>query len=258
MTRQNAENASYAKRIVADSAGDIQSANASMAELTKFIDDISQASRETQKIIKTIDEIAFQTNLLALNAAVEAARAGETGAGFAVVAEEVRNLAMRSSKAAANTASLIESSVKKARKGIDLVYKTNEAFANVAAGAKKIEGLLNEIAASSQEQVQGISEVSIAMNEIEHVTHGNAASAEETASVIKEMNFQTGRMEKLIVELAMLTGARNGKRNGRPKKSVPSPETFLTRMRPEAIQPDLKKRSIAYNKQWEGTKDATF
>jgi len=96
-----------------ETSKDVDSASNSMGDLTTSMVDISKASEETQKIIKTIDEIAFQTNLLALNAAVEAARAGEAGAGFAVVAEEVRNLAMRSADAAKNTADLIEDTVKR-------------------------------------------------------------------------------------------------------------------------------------------------
>jgi methyl-accepting chemotaxis protein len=240
MSRQNTHHVSHANNLMAETGKVVMDAAASMSQLTDSMGEIVKTSEETRKVIKTIEEIAFQTNLLALNAAVEAARAGEAGAGFAVVAEEVRNLAMRSSKAAGNTASLIETSVEKVRKGIDLVYKTNEAFSNVASGAKKVEDLLNEISVSSQEQVQGISQVSSAMNEIENVTHGNAASAEETASVIKEMNFQTGRIKKLVTELAMITGSRNGKRNGRPKNkessvSVPS-GTFLNDMRPESVK----------------------
>ena len=101
----------------------VDEANHAMIELTGSMKEITTASEETAKIIKTIDEIAFQTNLLALNAAVEAARAGEAGAGFAVVADEVRNLAMRAAEAAKNTANLIEGSVKKIKKGSDTGHK---------------------------------------------------------------------------------------------------------------------------------------
>ena len=103
-----------------------------MDKLTTSMGEISKASEETSKIIKTIDEIAFQTNLLALNAAVEAARAGEAGAGFAVVADEVRNLAMRAAEAAKNTANLIEGTVKKVKDGSELVGQTEKEFREVA------------------------------------------------------------------------------------------------------------------------------
>ena len=98
MTKQNADNASQADQLMTKAVAVINNADQRMVELTDSMKDISQASEETSKIIKTIDEIAFQTNLLALNAAVEAARAGEAGAGFAVVADEVRNLAMRAAE----------------------------------------------------------------------------------------------------------------------------------------------------------------
>ncbi len=146
MTQQNADNANQANTLMSDANKVVNKANESMNELTGSIADISKASEETQKIIKTIDEIAFQTNLLALNAAVEAARAGEAGAGFAVVAEEVRNLAMRSAEAAKNTAELIEGTVKKVNDGSELVIKTNAAFTEVAENVSKGGELVGEIA----------------------------------------------------------------------------------------------------------------
>ncbi|MCK9226120.1 MAG: methyl-accepting chemotaxis protein, partial [Candidatus Muirbacterium halophilum] len=110
MTKQNAENARQAN-IMSDEAQKLaENGKSTIAKMMTAITKIKESSDETEKIIKTIDEIAFQTNLLALNAAVEAARAGEAGKGFAVVAEEVRNLAQRSAQAAKNTASLIEES----------------------------------------------------------------------------------------------------------------------------------------------------
>lgn len=111
MTRQNSTNAEQADRLMKESHKTVDNAHRSMEELIGSMREISAASAETSKIVKTIDEIAFQTNLLALNAAVEAARAGEAGAGFAVVAHEVRNLAMRASTASSSSAALIESIV---------------------------------------------------------------------------------------------------------------------------------------------------
>ena len=123
MTKRNAEGANQADRLMQEATGIIVRANATMKNLTVSMNEISQASEDTQKIIKTIDEIAFQTNLLALNAAVEAARAGEVGAGFAVVADEVRNLAMRAAEAAKSTADLIEGTVKKINNGSSVVKR---------------------------------------------------------------------------------------------------------------------------------------
>jgi methyl-accepting chemotaxis protein len=182
MTKQNADNANQANTLMAETSQVVSQADHAMIELTGSMKDITTASEETAKIIKTIDEIAFQTNLLSLNAAVEAARAGEAGAGFAVVANEVRSLAMRASDAAKNTANLIEGSVRKINKGSDIVMKTNEAFAKVTAGAKKVGELVGEISAASNEQAQGVEQINKAITEMDKVVQNNAGSAEESAS----------------------------------------------------------------------------
>jgi methyl-accepting chemotaxis protein len=206
MTKQNAGNASQADSLMKHANEVVQKANSSMASLTSSMREISAASEETSKIIKTIDEIAFQTNLLALNAAVEAARAGEAGAGFAVVAEEVRNLAMRSADAAKNTSGLIEGTVKKIKDGSDLVTKTNEAFAEVAVSSSKVGELVGEIAAASQEQAQGIDQINKAVAEMDKVTQQTAASAEESASASEEMNAQAQQMRHISLTLAGIIG----------------------------------------------------
>jgi methyl-accepting chemotaxis protein len=211
MTRQNADNAKQANSLMADTSKVVDEANHSMKALTLSMSEISTASEETGKIIKTIDEIAFQTNLLALNAAVEAARAGEVGAGFAVVADEVRNLAMRAAEAAKNTANLIEGTVKKIKNGSEIVAKTNEAFEKVATGAKKVGELVGEIAAASQEQAQGIEQINKAVAEMDKVVQKNASSAEESASASEEMNAQTEQMKSHVHELVVLV---EGKGNG--------------------------------------------
>jgi methyl-accepting chemotaxis protein len=175
------------------------------------MEEISKASEETSKIIKTIDEIAFQTNLLALNAAVEAARAGEAGAGFAVVADEVRNLALRAAEAAKNTAGLIEGTVKKVKDGGDLVSKTNDAFTEVAKGATKVGELVGEIAAASNEQAQGIEEVNKAMVEMDKTVQQSAANAEESASASEEMSAQAEQMKGVVGELGAIVGGAHAK-----------------------------------------------
>jgi methyl-accepting chemotaxis protein len=210
MTRQNAGNANQADTMMKEANQVVTTANASMGELTHSMEDISKASEETSKIIKTIDEIAFQTNLLALNAAVEAARAGEAGAGFAVVADEVRNLAMRAAEAAKSTADLIEGTVKKVNEGGDLVSRTNEAFAEVAASSKKVGELVGEIAAASNEQAQGIGQVNTAVSEVDKVTQQNAASAEESASASEEMSAQAEQMRAIVSELGTLVSGASG------------------------------------------------
>jgi len=207
MTHQNAQNAGQANEIMTETSRVVDDANSSMGELTSQMKEISDASEETQKIIKTIDEIAFQTNLLALNAAVEAARAGEAGAGFAVVADEVRNLAMRAAEAAKNTSSLIEGSVTKITNGTQLVQKTNEAFVRVEGSARKAGELVNEIASASKEQSTGLDQINKAVAEMDKVTQQNASGAEESASAAEEMSAQAEQLRDYVTQLiAMVDG----------------------------------------------------
>jgi methyl-accepting chemotaxis protein len=223
MTKNNAENAGTADGLMKEANQVVATANDSMERLTVSMKDISQASEETSKIIKTIDEIAFQTNLLALNAAVEAARAGEAGAGFAVVAEEVRNLAMRSAEAAKNTAQLIEGTVKKVNDGSQLVTTTNDAFTKVAQSTAKVGDLIAEISAASREQSGGIDQVNIAITEMDKVVQQNAANAEESASASEEMNAQAEQLRDYVNDLVVVV---TGKRN--------QTASFSTRPRPSA------------------------
>lgn len=184
MTRQNAENTGEANKLMASAKDAIKKAGESMNELTKSMKEITQASQQTQKVVKSIDEIAFQTNLLALNASVEAARAGEAGAGFAVVADEVRNLAMRATESARGSSGFIEDIVNKVKRGEELVNMTNVVFSDVAASSDKVVSLMSEISAASHEQSQGIAQVNSAIAEINMTTQQNAGNAESLASVM--------------------------------------------------------------------------
>jgi methyl-accepting chemotaxis protein len=207
MTKKNAENADQADEMMKESFNVVHNANESMKKLTVSMEEIARASEETSKIVKTIDEIAFQTNLLALNAAVEAARAGEAGAGFAVVAGEVRTLAMRAAEAAKNTANLIDGTVKKVKDGSGLVTKTNDAFVKVAATSNKVAGLVAEIAAASREQSQGIEQLNKAIADMDRVVQQNAAHSEENASASEELNGQAEQMKAHVaVLISMVTG----------------------------------------------------
>ncbi|MGQ9797169.1 methyl-accepting chemotaxis protein [Desulfosoma sp.] len=206
MARQNADNAGQADALMKQVAKAAEQAKASMAELLRSMEDINRSSQETQKIIKTIEEIAFQTNLLALNAAVEAARAGEAGAGFAVVADEVRSLAMRAAEAAKNTAQLIEGTVVRVKQGADLTESTNHAFVTVHESVLKVADLVNEIAAASHEQSEGIGQVNTAISQMDKVVQQNAANAEESASASEELSAQAEQMRRAVEELIALVG----------------------------------------------------
>jgi len=220
MTKRNAENSQKANdlskqtRTTADKGvADMQAMEAAMAAIKVSSDDIA-------KIIKTIDEIAFQTNILALNAAVEAARAGEAGMGFAVVADEVRNLAQRSAQAAKETAAKIEGAISKSAQGVELSGKVSLTLNEIVTKARQMDELAAEVAGASREQTQGITQINVAVGQMDKVTQSNAATAEETASAAEEMNAQAETMKQSVAELLQLV--RGNGRTATDKQMIPT------------------------------------
>jgi len=201
MTARNSENALTAKTLTDQTRAAAEAGATHMQTMAAAMDDIKASGDNIAKIIKTIDEIAFQTNILALNAAVEAARAGEAGMGFAVVAEEVRNLAQRSAAAARETAERIEDSIRKSENGVQISAKVASSLNEIVTKARQVDELVAQIANASKEQNQGIQQVNTAVSQMDKVTQGTAASAEETASAAEELNSQAGSMKDLVVEL---------------------------------------------------------
>ncbi len=198
MIKQNALNAREAKGVAEQARGSADKGVESMNRMSSAINQIKTSSAATAKIVKTIDEIAFQTNLLALNAAVEAARAGDAGRGFAVVAEEVRNLAMRSAEAAKNTANLIEEAVKNSENGVAINSEVLKNFQEITEKTNKVSQVMAEIAAASDQQDQGISQLNKAVEQLNQLTQQNAANAEESASAAEEMSSQSEEMRSMI------------------------------------------------------------
>jgi methyl-accepting chemotaxis protein len=219
MTRQNAENSRQADLLTKAAGRLVQHADGSMKQLSGSMEGISQASEAASRIVKTIDEIAFQTNLLALNAAVEAARAGQAGAGFSVVAEEVRNLAGRAAAAAASTAELVESINGKVQGGLQNVQGTAGEFQEVVAGSRKLAELIGEIAASSAQQAEGLEQLNTAVSRIEQVTQKNTTAAERSAGLATEMDAEAVRMNTFM---DLLAATVNGSRDRTPQPSVRS------------------------------------
>ncbi len=205
-TNTNAENADAANELARTAAHAAEIGQKKMEQMSGSMQQITKNGEETQKVIKTIDDIAFQTNLLALNAAVEAARAGTHGKGFAVVAEEVRNLAARSAKAAAETAELIENSNKEIQEGVRNSEETVETFNEIVDNITKTAGLVSEIATASKEQAQGIAQTNIGLGQVDTVTQQNTANAEETASSAQEMTSLSIILEDLLSHFKLKGG----------------------------------------------------
>ncbi|MCX5877016.1 MAG: methyl-accepting chemotaxis protein [Deltaproteobacteria bacterium] len=249
MVKQDADHARQADDLMKEANTVILSADESMKKLTVSMEEISAASAQTQKIVKTIDEIAFQTNLLALNAAVEAARAGEAGAGFAVVADEVRNLAMRAAEAAKNTSNLIEGTVQKVNTGSALVKETSESFNTAAESTTRIGTIISEIAGSASQQANAVTQVTKAIHEIDTVTQSNAAAAEESASASEELNAQAEMMKASVGNLLeMVRGAEGPVKTQQDTRRLRRPPTPMQSTAKKIAAPARKALPPAANK----------
>ncbi|MBN2468915.1 MAG: hypothetical protein JXD19_12280 [Deltaproteobacteria bacterium] len=217
MAAQNAAFAHEADKLAKQSSQAAGNSFTSLKLLSSSVEEISVAGKETARIIKTIDEIAFQTNLLALNAAVEAARAGAAGAGFAVVAEEVRNLATEAAEAAKSTAVIMEETGGKITHVAELVSETNESFRHVTENAVRTSELVAKISAASQEQAEGIRHVKSVVVEVDRITEENSVNADKSSSASVKMQEQAERMNAVVNDVVALIGQRiseNGKKTG--------------------------------------------
>lgn len=197
-TKQNAEEANNAARLVSNAIEDVKRGNQQMQDMMNAMKDINASSESISKIIKVIDDIAFQTNILALNAAVEAARAGDAGKGFAVVAEEVRNLAAKSASAASETAELIEDSIQKVEDGSSIADATASALETITKAVKNSEQIIISIAEASNYQANSISQIEQAVSQVSQVVQTNSATSEECAAASVELSNQAGRMRELL------------------------------------------------------------
>jgi len=208
MTASVNSNADRAKsshqKMSIDAATSFSSIQNSMDKMNANLEATVKASSEMAKIIKDIDEIALQTNLLALNAAVEAARAGEAGAGFAVVAEEVRSLAQRSAEAARDTQELIQQNGSQVQETQDEFQLMKMALQTNSEISKEVTELISQVSAADQEQASAIDEIAKSVALMEQVTQGNAANAEETASASEELSAQAAALEGIVKSLHLL------------------------------------------------------
>ncbi|WP_347275706.1 methyl-accepting chemotaxis protein [Candidatus Kuenenia sp.] len=221
MTAKNADNAEEASHLTVKARSSAEEGNDTMKSLQAIMRELHGGNNQILAIIKSIDEIAFQTNLLALNAAVEAARAGEHGKGFAVVADEVRNLAQRCATASKETADLINARVQSNDNALKITEVFAEKLKEIATDTKKVADLMGEISAASREQSEGVSQIGKAMTSIDNVTQQNAANAEQMASASEELSSQSVNLREVVLELAAQVGG----------------------IREEAMEPEVKKKT---------------
>ena len=196
--KQNAENAKQANQLAVGAADVAVKGGGVVGQVVSTMSSINDSSKKIVDIISVIDGIAFQTNILALNAAVEAARAGEQGRGFAVVATEVRNLAQRSAAAAKEIKTLINDSVEKVSNGTRLVDEAGTTMAEVVTAIKRVNDIMSEITAASQEQSQGIEQVNQAITQMDEVTQQNAALVEQAAAAAESLEEQAVNLTDIM------------------------------------------------------------
>jgi methyl-accepting chemotaxis protein len=232
MTRKNAENSATAATLMTDVDQRVIEGNRTLGEMVQSMQEITGSSDKISKIIKVIDEIAFQTNILALNAAVEAARAGEAGMGFAVVADEVRSLAQRSAQAAKDTSALIAESIAKSNQGSTRLERVAEVIRAITESTVKVKTLVDEVNLGSQEQARGIEQISKAIAQMDQVTQGTAASAEEGASASQQLSAQAEAMGHAVRKLSRMVGDTS-ETHVRPPVAVRAP--VISKSKPKPI-----------------------
>ncbi|MEL4869355.1 methyl-accepting chemotaxis protein [Pantoea agglomerans] len=213
-TKNNADNTRLASEQANVATLQARKGGELMGQVATNMQSITECAQQMTEIISLIDGIAFQTNILALNAAVEAARAGDHGKGFSVVAEEVRNLAHRSAEAAKNIKTLIEVTSTNVTQGVTVVSQAEKNMHEIVAGSGKVSRLMDEISTSTSEQEKGISQITLALSELERVTQSNVAMAEE-------LNGSSDVLRNQVIELQ--TRTRNFRLNNSDEADITFP-----------------------------------
>ena len=219
-----ASNSRDVNQLISDTAKEINNSKQKMESMVNAMTNINECSSEIEKIIKTIEDIAFQTNILALNAAVEAARAGEAGKGFAVVADEVRSLASKSQEAAKNTTVLINNSLNAVSEGSQIATDTQSSLLKVVESADKIAVNMAKITESADLQAEGISQVTQGIDQISSVIQTNSATAEESAAASEELFSQSSLLKSLVGRFRLK--GRTSSMVSQPAVSEPAADSF--------------------------------
>lgn len=215
-TKNNADNTRLASEQANIATLQARKGGELMGQVANNMQSITDCAQQMTEIISLIDGIAFQTNILALNAAVEAARAGDHGKGFSVVAGEVRSLAHRSAEAAKNIKSLIEVTSHNVTQGVNVVSEAEKNMHDIVTGSGNVSRLMDEISASTSEQEKGISQITLALSELERVTQSNV-------SMVEELNGSSDVLRTQVIELQTRT------RNFRLKNEYQADNALISR-----------------------------
>jgi methyl-accepting chemotaxis protein len=232
ITRKNTENTRAVAGLMSQTAQLVDGANHNLEAMVRSMKEIDNSSEKISRIIKVIDEIAFQTNILALNAAVEAARAGEAGMGFAVVAEEVRNLAQRSAQAAQDTAALIEESISKSQEGGKKLQQVAGSIGQITGSASQVKVLVDEVEAGSQEQERGIEQIATAVGRMEQVTRHSVTETEQSSADIEQLAAQARSLYAVVERMKGLVG---GSQKPRPRIAPAPPRSGAATVPPNSV-----------------------
>ncbi|SEF62096.1 methyl-accepting chemotaxis protein/methyl-accepting chemotaxis protein-1, serine sensor receptor [Bryocella elongata] len=233
MARRNVDNSRNASGLVTQAVQSTEQTTIAVAESVEAMNAIGESSNQIAKTLQVIDKIAFQTNILALNAAVEAARAGEAGMGFAVVAEEVRNLAQRCSAAAQEISGLIEASLANSDMGRAKIGSLVEAGERVNVVFSEMKNLIEEICTSSEEQGRGIDQIRSAIQKMEQGTQKSAANAEESAAAAEELTAQSDALTSVANTLGAMVGSSASEGRGPIRLSAPSRSKPMPMLKPK-------------------------
>lgn len=207
MATSNGRNSTAVAELVTQSLERFAGAKTALGHMVGAMDEIKEQSGKISNIIRVIDDIAFQTNLLALNAAVEAARAGNAGLGFAVVAEEVRNLAQRSAQAAKDTEQLIEETIAKSGEGQSKVNEVASFILGIASDAARIKSLVDQVNAGNDEQTRGLGEIAAAILRMDGLTRRAANAAEHNAKTADLLNTESAALSNVVRQLTVTLGS---------------------------------------------------
>ncbi len=202
----SASNVGEARRLASESERIVSDGASLMSQLMESMQGIEEASENTRKIVKVIDDMSFQINLLSLNANVEAARAGKYGRGFSVVADEVRNLALKSSDAVSEITGMVEDVLSRIKQGVSLTERSSREFDEINAGTGRIASVLEELNSTIQEQVDALKQVDVSMEQIEEVTQSSSATAEESAAAAEELEGQANMLNEQVSRFRLRNG----------------------------------------------------